>query len=1103
MFAGPPVPASDMKKPIDSLAMALEPRYRIERDLGEGWLTLSYAAQDSEEGRAVIVQVVRPDIAASLDAATLVHELGRAASIEHPHVLPMCDWGSAGGSVYYVTPRLEGVTARDKLDTHGRAPIAAVLDTLTGVVAALADSHANGVPHLAVEPERVLFTEREVLLTDLGVGQAIAAAGGVVPFSEYRAPEQVEGESADTRTDIYQVGVLAYELLTGRLPHGADSITDLRADVPPELAVIVVRCLATDPAKRYPDAEALLEALAAVPRRVEQQQPDTAERIGPYRLIDVLGKGGMGMVYLAEQTEPVKRRVALKVIKLGMDTSEVLRRFEAERQALALLDHPHIAKVFEAGATETGRPYFAMELVQGEPITSYCDRSRSSVRERLEVFVRVCRATQHAHQKGIIHRDLKPSNVLVHANGTTVPTIIDFGLAKSLGDALTDHTLETAAGQVIGTPAYMSPEQVMASSVDTRSDVYSLGVMLYEILVGALPSDAEAGASDPVALREMISRADYPSPSARFESLGDSRGEIAIARGTEPASLQRTLRGDLDWIVGKALEREPARRYATAEGLARDIERHLAHEPVDARPPSVGYRVHKFVRRNKTGVIAGGLVAASLVAGLISTTTLWLRATQAEVRAEADALAAERVSDFLTELFEVANPDQAGADDISARELLDRGARRIELELGDQPAVRARLSFAMGEAYAGLGLYEDGIPLVRSAAQTRESILGPDDPTTLLSMARLSFILLSAGRYDEADSVASQAVERWRPNARVQDVIWSRALTALGIVRNAQGQYQEAESLLLAAIAATPPSDSLELVNAGTNLGIALADQGRYIEGVEAVERSVEILGLIAGEDAPRTILERGILAAIYNEMGRWQDAERIWTEDIEKLERIYGPDHINVGRALNNLATLLMQGGDSLGRAEAVLRRALDIFRQVHGPEHPNVLIPESNLSVWYIEEGRYAEAEPMALNVLDRTIQVHGEEHLYVAFELLNIGDLYHLWDKPEQALPYQERARGLFERLDASEHPANAMLLRALADVYLSLGRAGEGLPLVLRAQEIHEAGQGAWDGERVLDLEVHERILRALGRAAEADSVRDASLAMAEATDTGGR
>ena len=569
-----------MKKSIDSLVAALEPRYRIERDLGESWLTTAYAAHDREEGRAVIVRIIRPDVAATLDTATLLSELGRAASIEHPHVLPLYDWGSAGESVYYVTPRVEGVTARDKLDTHGRAPIPAVLRTLTGVVAALAHSHARGVPHLAVEPERVLLTDREVLLTDLGLGRAIAVAGGVAHLAGYRAPERVEGESVDYRTDIFQVGVLAYELLTGRLPPGAmrhgdragaeddagDPMTDLRSDVPPDLAEIVAQCLATDPSKRHQDAGALLHALAAVTPSVVPPPPDTAERIGPYRLIDVLGKGGMGMVYLAEQTEPVKRRVALKVIKLGMDTKEVLRRFEAERQALALLDHPNIAKIVEAGATETGRPYFAMELVKGEPITSHCDRSRSSVRERLEVFVRVCRATQHAHQKGIIHRDLKPTNVLVHANGETVPTIIDFGLAKSLGDPLTDRTLETMAGQVIGTPAYMSPEQVMASSVDTRSDVYSLGVMLYEILVGALPADAEASASDPVARREAISRADYPSPSARFESLGDSRGGIATARGTEPASLYRTLRGDLDWIVGKALEREPARRYATAEG---------------------------------------------------------------------------------------------------------------------------------------------------------------------------------------------------------------------------------------------------------------------------------------------------------------------------------------------------------------------------------------------------------------------------------------------------------------------------------------------------------------------------------------------------------
>ncbi|MBI5851555.1 MAG: SUMF1/EgtB/PvdO family nonheme iron enzyme [Planctomycetes bacterium] len=366
------------------------------------------------------------------------------------------------------------------------------------------------------------------------------------------------------------------------------------------------------------------------------------DRIGPYKILDLLGEGGMGTVYLAEQREPVRRRVALKVIKLGMDSVEVLRRFELERQALAMMEHPNIAKVFDVGTTERGQPYFAMEFVKGRPITDYCDAARMDVADRLALFQQVCGGVQHAHQKGVTHRDLTPRNVLVtDQDGDPRPKIIDFGLARATDSRLADGTLYTQQGQVFGTPAYMSPEQAGLENldVDTRSDVYTLGVLLYELLTGALPFEAPArGVAGFVDLRRRICETDPQLPSTKITTLGvDSKA--CAQRRTDARSLVRRLRGDLDWIVVRALEKDRARRYQTAHELAVDIQRHLDDEPVLAGPPGAAYRVRKFVRRHRLQVFAGVAVLLSLIAGMVGTTWFLLEARASENRARKAATA--------------------------------------------------------------------------------------------------------------------------------------------------------------------------------------------------------------------------------------------------------------------------------------------------------------------------------------------------------------------------------------------------------------------------------------------------------------------------------
>ncbi len=442
--------------------------------------------------------------------------------------------------------------------------------------------------------------------------------------------------------------------------------------------------------------------------------------IGPYKLIEEIGEGGMGTVWMAQQTEPVKRVVALKLIKAGMDSKQVIARFEAERQALALMDHPNIARVLDGGTTPTGRPYFVMDLVKGVPITKYCDEHHLAPRQRLELFVPVCQAVQHAHQKGIIHRDLKPSNVLVALyDGKPVPKVIDFGVAKAAGQPLTEQTLVTGFGNIVGTLEYMSPEQAEINQldIDTRSDIYSLGVLLYELLTGSPPFTRKE--LEKAGLLEMLRVIREQEPSKPSTKLSTAEGlpTLAANRGTEPAMLTKLVRGELDWIVMKALEKDRNRRYETANGFAMDVQRYLADEPVQACPPSVGYRLRKFVRRNKGPVLAASLIILALVGGVIGTSWGMVRAIHAEDAARAEAIETDQarkdadrqaatatsIAESLKQMLGLLDPDAHKGPDYTVVQLIDDYADNLEEKLADQPEAAADLHATVGRAYACRG----------------------------------------------------------------------------------------------------------------------------------------------------------------------------------------------------------------------------------------------------------------------------------------------------------------------------------------------------------------------------------------------------------------
>ncbi len=747
---------------------------------------------------------------------------------------------------------------------------------------------------------------------------------------------------------------------------------------------------------------------AARQRFAQTAHPD---RIGPYTILQVLGQGGMGTVYEAEETAPVRRRVALKVIRRGLDSAEVVARFDAERRALAVMNHPGIAKVFSAGSTEHAEPYFAMELVHGPPINEFCDFRRLSVRERLELFIDVCGAVQHAHQKGVIHRDLKPSNVLVEDHeGKPQPKVIDFGIAKALGPQSEDALL-TLGGQTMGTAAYMSPEQAGATGtdVDTRADVYSLGVLLYELLVGLLPLDPAAIGIHVFMARLATADTQAPTPSVRLTTSDQARESVAHLRRTNPSHLFKAVRGDLDWVVMKAIHPQRQHRYESASALAADLRRHLDNQPVIARPPSTRDRLDKFVRRHRAAVVAASLVTLTVVAGTVLSTIGFVRASRAERVAAEEAEAARQVTDFLVDLFRVSDPGESRGNTLTAREILDRGARRVSTELVAQPAMQTRMMQTIGTVHAALGQYEPARALLEEALRTRERTLGPNDPAVGETLNALGDLARARGNYDDADRYFQRALSIREAAYGPEHVTVATTLGMLAALRYRQGRSAEAESLYLRVLPLN------QRVRAPNDVRISRDMRG---------------------------------LAAVYWAQKRFAAAESLWKATLALQARTLPHDHPDVGSTLNNLGTVYYSGG-RYAEALPYYERALPILESALGPSHPTTASVINNLAEVHWKVGHFVEAESLFHRALALKEQSLAPGNPAIAVTLNGLAGLLRDRGRYAEADPLYRRALSIREKALAPTNPDVAETLRDYAAMLRRAGRTSEAEVLERRA------------------------------------------------------
>lgn len=874
-------------------------------------------------------------------------------------------------------------------------------------------------------------------------------------------------------------------------------------------------------------AAGLGSALPPVAKPTMRIEPDACEeisdRIGHYKILQQLGEGGCGVVYMAEQTEPVRRRVALKVIKLGMDTREVIARFEAERQALAMMDHPNIAKVLDAGTTEKGRPYFVMELVKGIRITDYCDQNHLSTRERLGLFTQVCQAIQHAHQKGIIHRDIKPSNILVTLHdGVPVPKVIDFGIAKATEQPLTEKTVFTAFGQFMGTPAYMSPEQAELSGldIDTRSDIYALGVLLYELLTGKTPFDAkellQAGLDE---MRRRIREEEPLRPSTRLSTMANADlTTIAQQRQAEPGKLTRFIRGDLDWIVMKCLEKDRRRRYETANGLAMDVLRHLNHEPVVAARPSALYTFQKFSRRHRVALATTTAFVFLLMVGVIVSTSQAIRASRAEKAAKAQA-------GFLKSILEGITPQVArGRDTTVLSTVLSNAAARVGRELANQPDVEADMRLTIGATYLSMGEYTNALAMTqealrlakahskrrtvagalnnlgviyselgdltnaiaydRQALELKKELLGPEHPDVATSMSNLGFRHWNLNRYVEAEELLRESLRIRRKVLTNNHPDIGKSLNNLAMARWALGHFDEGESLFRQALAvfeANPDGDQTLVATMLNNVGTVLRDVGLLDEAEAMKRKALAMRQKLLGSRNSYVPYSQTQLAIVLQKQGKLDEAESLHRESLPLLRELLVTNHQFVAESLGALALVLACKGEA-AEAEVMQLESLATAERALGKDNPDSVDSLNQLANLRVARGDLPGAESMLTNALAITKKLVGDDHPDLIQSLSHLSRVL----KQKGDLPAAEALRREATRLSQKGGNYGVRALTDstydLADTLQAQGKFTEAEPLLTEAWEYLQGQPGAYPDFKRNSLERLARFYEAWDRAA---------------------
>jgi eukaryotic-like serine/threonine-protein kinase len=749
-------------------------------------------------------------------------------------------------------------------------------------------------------------------------------------------------------------------------------------------------------------------------------------KIGAYRLIRPIGEGGMGSVWLAQQDEPVQRLLALKIIKAGMDTAEVIARFEAERQALARMNHPNIARVFDAGATDQGRPFFVMELVNGLPITRYCDEQKVATEKRLELFCTVCHAIQHAHQKGIIHRDIKPSNVLVsEIDGEPVVKIIDFGLAKATDSRLTEKTLFTQIGQIVGTPTYMSPEQAdSAMDIDTRTDVYSLGVLLYELLTGVTPLDI--GSIRGVAFGEVqrvIREVEPPKMSQRLSSLGDASSINAGNRATDSRRLIHKVRGDLDVIAMKALEKNRNRRYETPDGFAADIQRYLNREVIEARPASAMYRLQKFWSRNKVGVGTIAMIAIALIGGTIVSTWQAMRANQAtvaereaKIKAEKRLVQIEKGADLLGWIFKdldlrSVEGDGKTLEQVLGQRLKDAAAKLNKDDVGE-PLMMAKLQSLLAESLYSLGFVDESIELFENSTKTNQEQLGPDDPVTLTSFHNLAESYVMAGKYDKAIPIHKTTLERSKAK--------------LG-------------------------PEHYDTISSTKDLGNALVYANEYDAGIPLLEEALRLSRKTVSESDTLLLTAMNSLAVAYQQSGKMDQALALYEESLGLRRKHFGADHYDTMTSMNNLAACY-HGLRELEKSLPLMQEVYELRKTKLGEDHPHTITSMGNLAVVLESAGRRKEALPYFEKSMEISEAKNGKNHPGTLQRIRNLANCVRDLGETDRAMGLYQEYVDRFAAKDGKDSLAYADALIYLGFNQVKLKRWTDAEPVLRNCLEL---------------------------------------------------